>query len=215
MPYRSAEAEDLDIFELLARWEPTDSVAGPSSRPRLGSVTSEVPPVAAPEPLFFPGRSVALLTPVRGTPLDPDRSPPMPPFQQQRGRSQEGARYPGLAHGPYLRRRFARGSPISQATCSAFSLGAQQPICALPQQGVSSTYDAEGVSLFQETHKPPQNLTACGCQTGQGNIRCIFRQHYSAWPKLLRRLLHTTHASLRRLREGPVSFTVLLSLQQA
>ena len=152
MPHQIAEAEDVNLFDLLEQWDPTDSVSGPSLRTPFGLAAIDSSDVVTPGLVSPQGRDGASLAPVRSSdlpPLPPDREIPMPPFRQHFDHILGEARHSMPAHGPYLERGHVGGSPVPQADSSAIISAQQQAISPQPQEGLPSPSDAEGTTSYQ------------------------------------------------------------------
>ena len=159
MPLQPAEIEDVDLFELLEQWEPTDSNAGPPPRTPFGSAPALTSYMGAQDSYPLHSEARALSTPVPGIPLPPERANPFssfsPAFQQPFDQAPGEAAYLMYAPALYLKARHLRGNPGSRAYPPALSSWHQEPVYMPPRQSTSSANILEGESLAHgPLHKP-------------------------------------------------------------
>ena len=176
--YQPAEAEDIDLFQLLEQWEPTDNTVGPSTRIPFGSAPAQASYTGAMESVPVLKRAAEVLAPVPGTPILNNRPTPSFAFQQYSDQAPDEATYLMYAPGVCLKGRHITESLLPKACPPACTPWQQQPIYMPPQQSLSSALIAQGTIL---AHVQPHESKACACLTGQGSRCCAARQRSITW----------------------------------
>lgn len=179
--HQLAEAENIDLFELLEQWEPTDSAIGPPSGTPFGSAPAQTSCMSALASYHPRSQARALSTPVPGIPVPPaialSSANFSPAFQQNSDQAPGEAAYLMYAPGRYLKGRHLGGSPMPRAYPPPFISWQRQPIDMPPQQSMSSALIAQGTL---PAHVFPALLTQAGlsaCLTGHGKVYCCARQY--------------------------------------
>ena len=177
--YQPAEAEDVDLFELLEQWEPTDNTVGSSSRTPFASAAAQACRMGVGS-IPSSSRAAEVLPPVPGTPIQMKRPTPSAALQQYPDQAPDEATYPMYAPELYMSGRQVAWSSVPTACPpAAFTSWQQQPIYMPPQPSLhqhsshqhSSAHIAQGTVLshllimclgsVRSMHSPPGESYAC------------------------------------------------------
>ena len=165
MPSQPAGAENVDLFELLEQWEPTDSTVGAPPRTPFGSAPALSSFMGAQDSFDPPSQARALSTPVPGIPLPPERAIPpggfSPAFQQPFDQAPGEATYLMYPPGLCLKARHIREKAGAREYPPAFTTWQQQPVYMPPWQSTSSANIPAGTCFACRLLSKPDPKNHC------------------------------------------------------